>query len=55
MHMHYANCVIRATCLEVKQRREQTRLVGVKSEFDVRLWRAKQQKFNLMRFRLDIG
>lgn len=33
MHMHYANCVIRATCLEVKQRREQTRLVGVKSEF----------------------
>lgn len=33
MHMHYANCVIRATCLEVKQRGEQTRLVGVKSEF----------------------
>lgn len=33
MHMHYANCVIRATCLEAKQRREQTWLVGVKSEF----------------------
>lgn len=49
MHMHYANSVIGSTCLEVKQRREQTeRLVGVKMCLYGRLFGGQSHgKFNL--------
>lgn len=56
MHMHYANSIIGSTCLEVKQRREQTeRLVGVKMCLYGRIFGGQSHgKFNLPSSERDV-